>query len=1226
MGNHPQLVDAEGAAQHPALAQRADEALRRRQRLRARDPVVAQAYHYDVGLHALRVELGARECGEPFGEPPGACVILGEAVDHLGERNEARRGQHADLAHAAAEHLADAPRLLNEVAVADQQRSDRRRQPLGEAEHHRVALAGELGGAGGEGGGGVEDASAVEVHAQPVVVGERRQGAGAHGIHRQARPQVVGVLQAQQPRRCAIRDLRADHRCHLVGLEQATRGDDRARQGAGERRHRPHLEVVDVAARLDHDLAGRVGVEMDRDLVAHGSGGDEDRGLALELGGRQLLEPANGGVLAVDVVADLGLGHGLAHGRGRLGDRVGAEIDHGAYHNDFDRPGAAPGLCDEGAVMSEVFARVAEGNGLEELRLAGNGLRVLLLPDPGVPVVAACVVYHVGSRNEAVGHTGATHLLEHLLFKGSRKFNPANGRPIARTLERVGANFNATTWFDRTNYYETLPVEHLGLALELEADRMRHALLRGEDLASEMTVVRNEFERGENDPFDVLLKQSFAMAFNEHPYHHPTIGWRDDIENASIDRLRHFYDTFYQPNNATLVLVGAFERGEALDLVARHYGELPPSPGAMPAVLTREPAQEGERRFVVRRAAEVGWVVTSWRTPAAAHPDTHALAVLADGLAGGVTSRLHQKLVETGRCLNVQSIDWQLRDPGLFQVFAVLNQDTTHGEVEELIREELAGVARDGFTGEELERARVQVEAQTAYHRDSPGQVAAAITEAVSAADWRFYLDYLDRTRAVSLDDVQRVAQTYFVDDAVSVGYFVPRANGRNGSAAGAVAATSLRAEPCHLRPEIAPQVEELSLPGGARAFLVPRHHNPTVHLHGSLLAGHAMVAEGAWTAASVLPEMLERGTARFDRMALARTLEDRGIDLDVSGESFNPLEVFCSGRCLSRHTDLMLDLFVEMMRRPTFPAEELEKVRVLRLGELAQAQEDTFLRAFEGFARLVYPPGHPYYRRQFEERKQALEALAGEQLAEVHRDLYGPASLVLALVGDFDARRVRDRLRELLAGWGGGVVAPPAVVRLHPVDGPAGECRETMPDKPNLDVLLGHPGGLRRRDDDFLAAVLGNSVLGHSTLSSRLGRRLRDREGLTYGVISRFFGASLVDGPWAVTFSVAPANLDQAVASVRDEIARLLADGPDEAELADERAAMAGSYRVGLATPAGIARELSRLARHDLPPAEIDRLPEAVLATPTAAVRDALRRHIDPAHLALAVAGELDE
>jgi len=228
--------------------------------------------------------------------------------------------------------------------------------------------------------------------------------------------------------------------------------------------------------------------------------------------------------------------------------------------------------------MTDGFEVLAQERGVEELKLASNGLRVLLLPDPSVPVVASCVVYHVGSRNEAVGHTGSTHLLEHLMFKGSHKFNPSEGRPIARVLERVGAYFNATTWFDRTNYFETLPPEHLELALELEADRMRAALLRPEDLATEMTVVRNEFERGENDPFDVLLKESFAIAFREHPYHHPTIGWRSDIEATSIDRLRAFYDTFYYPDNASLVLVGTFDREAALDLVARHFGPLPRAP------------------------------------------------------------------------------------------------------------------------------------------------------------------------------------------------------------------------------------------------------------------------------------------------------------------------------------------------------------------------------------------------------------------------------------------------------------------------------------------------------------------------------------------------------------------------------------------------------------------------------------------------------------------------
>ena len=874
--------------------------------------------------------------------------------------------------------------------------------------------------------------------------------------------------------------------------------------------------------------------------------------------------------------------------------------------------------------MSGRFEAVTQESGIEELLLKSNGLRVLLAPDSTVPVTAACVVYHVGSRNEAVGHTGATHLLEHLMFKGSRAFDPKAGRPIARTLERVGASFNATTWFDRTNYYETLPAEHVELALELEADRMRHALLRAEDLASEMTVVRNEFERGENDPFDVLLKESFAMAFREHPYHHPTIGWRSDIEGASIERLREFYDTFYYPDNATLILVGAVDREAVLGLVDTHFGPLPRATRPIEHAVTHEPAQEGERRFVIRRAGEVGWVVTSWRVPEAAHDDTHALAVLADALSGGVTSRLHQKLVEPGRCLDAQAVAWQLRDPGLFQVFATLNQGVPHDEVERAVRDELAAIARDGLREDELERAKVQVEAQTAYHRDSPSMIAAALSEAVSCAHWRHYVDYLERIRAVGNDDVLRVARGYFHDDGISVGHFVPR----NGSGSGGRTTTPLapthKPRPCTLRPALAPQVIEAELPGGARLHLLPRRGNPTVHLQGSLLAGHGLVGEAQWTAASLLPDMLERGTSHHDRMTLARTIEDRGIELDISGEGFNPFEVFVSARCLSRHLGLVLRLAVEMLREPTFPVEELEKLRALRLGELAQVNEDTFLRAFESFSRLLYPRGHPYCRRTLEDRRHAIESLTRDDLVETHRALYGPASQVLTVVGDLDPSEVIATLEELFAGWEGGLAAPPLLARRGPQDALPGESREAMADKPNLDVVLGHPGGLRRADGDFLPALLANAVLGQSTLSSRLGQRLRDREGLTYGVVSRFFGASLADGPWAATFSVAPTSLDQALRACREEIARFVAEGPTDAELLDERAAMAGSFRVSLATPGGMAREIARLARHRLPVSLLDSMPDLILATTRADVIAAARSHIATDHLSLSVAGSL--
>lgn len=873
--------------------------------------------------------------------------------------------------------------------------------------------------------------------------------------------------------------------------------------------------------------------------------------------------------------------------------------------------------------MADVFRIVAQERGVEELVLVGNGLRVLLVPDGSVPVVAACVVYHVGSRNEATGRTGATHLLEHLLFKGSDKFNVENGHSMARVLERVGASFNATTWFDRTTYYETLPPEHLGLALEIEADRMRHALLREADLVSEMTVVRNELERGENEPFEALLKESFAIAFREHPYHHPTIGWRSDIENASIAKLREFYDTFYYPDNASLVLVGSFERSEALALVAEHLGPLPRAPRPLPPMQAREPRQEGERRFTVSRTGEVGWVALSWRVPEAAHADTHALAVLSDALAGGVTSRLYQSLVETSLCLDVMAVPWQLRDPGLLQIFATLHPGTRHRKVEKLICRELSLLMRNGIADEELERAKVQVEAHVAFHRDSPGQVAAAFAEAVSAVDWRFYLDYQERIRAVSGADVLRAARTTFRDDAVTVGYFVPkRARGRSrGACARGVAPVP---RPCHFRPALASQVREAALPSGGRLLMLPRHVNQTVHVRGSLFAGHGLVEPARWSAVSFLPDMLERGTSSYDRLTLARMLEDRAIEIDISGESANPFEVACSGRALARHLPLLLSLLVEMLLRPTFPAEEVEKLRTLRLGELAHAHEDTFRRAYEAFARLLFPPGHPNYRRPYAERRAGLEALRREELVAAHSQLYGASSLIVALVGDFDPGEIEVRMSRLLAAAPAGVAKLPEIERREPTHVVAREERVAMADKPNLDVLLGHPAGLRRPDADYLAAQLGNAILGHSTLSSRLGRRLRDAEGLTYGVISRFFGASLLDGPWAVSLSVGAGDLARATAAVREEAAKFVADGPTADELADEREAMAGAYRVALATPSGTAYELLRLARHNLATEEIDRMPGRIRALACEDVVEAIRRHIVPERFCLAVAGDL--
>jgi zinc protease len=440
---------------------------------------------------------------------------------------------------------------------------------------------------------------------------------------------------------------------------------------------------------------------------------------------------------------------------------------------------------------------VAEAGGIREFRLA-NGLKVLLVENRVAPVVTVCVLYRVGSRNEAVGHTGATHLLEHMMFKGTPTFNKERGTQVAATLQKIGADFNATTWYDRTNYYETVPSDRLELALHLEADRMRNSFIADEDRQSEMTVVRNELERGQNEPMVVLDEAVYAAAFREHPYHHPTIGWRADVENVPTSRLKEFYDTFYHPNNATLIVVGDFDEREALSLVEKYYGPTPATSEPVPEVYTDEPAQEGERRLVVRRAGELALVQVAWHAPSVmgetrvlsnaelaerakeprAENDIYPLVVLSAAMSNGVTSRLYQALVEAELAVSVQTNCDQFRDPGLFNVYATVRPEVEARRVEEVILSQFARVAEAGLTETEVAKAKRQIAAQVAYNRDGTFNVAAQISEAEAVADWRFYNDYAANVARVGAGDVRRVARKYFNEDNRTVGHFIPKQDG----------------------------------------------------------------------------------------------------------------------------------------------------------------------------------------------------------------------------------------------------------------------------------------------------------------------------------------------------------------------------------------------------------------------------------------------------------------
>ncbi len=425
--------------------------------------------------------------------------------------------------------------------------------------------------------------------------------------------------------------------------------------------------------------------------------------------------------------------------------------------------------------MTNAFTKITELDGITEYRLDANGLKVLLLPQTSAPVVAFMVVYRVGSRNEAVGHTGATHLLEHMLFKGTPSYNKQNGTQIAAVLQKQGAVFNADTWYDRTRYYEMLPSDQLELALHLEADRMRNSFIADEDRQSEMTVVRNELERGENEPSRVLDQRLWAIAFREHPYHHPTIGWRSDVEGIPTERLKEFYDVYYHPNNAAAILVGDFDEAHALHLIAKHFGPIPPSPHPIPPMYTVEPPQEGEQRLVLRRPGQLGVVEVAWRIPEAKHPDAVVLAVLDHILSAGVTARLYQALVETQLALDESAHSTHLIDPGLFTIEATLNPGVEHAEVERVIYEEVEKLKTAPVSEAELSKAKNIINTQMVYQRDSAMSIVRGLSEAEVVTGWQDYVEFPKQVEAVTPADIQRVANEYFTEDNRTVGWFIPK-------------------------------------------------------------------------------------------------------------------------------------------------------------------------------------------------------------------------------------------------------------------------------------------------------------------------------------------------------------------------------------------------------------------------------------------------------------------
>ncbi len=886
------------------------------------------------------------------------------------------------------------------------------------------------------------------------------------------------------------------------------------------------------------------------------------------------------------------------------------------------------------------FTKVKSKGGITEYKLEDNGLSVLLMEDHSAPVLTFMVTYRVGSRNEVTGTTGATHLLEHLMFKGTEKYNKANGGHIDALLGNIGARLNASTWLDRTNYFESIPSDYLELAISIESDRMRNLWLHKEDKESEMTVVRNEYERGENSPFQALNTAIWATAFVAHPYHHPTIGWRSDIENVPIEKLRGFYDTFYWPNNATVTVIGDFDTNNALELIKKYYGEIPASPQPIPQLYTTEPEQQGLRRVTVTRAGQLGVVGIAHKVPKGLSEETYPLVLLDYILANGKTSRFYKALIDKNKAVNVFNFYVPFHDASLFTPYVFLAPGATHEEVEKIVIDEIDRIKNEGVTKAEIDRALNQITAETAYDRDGSFSIASQLNEAIAKGDWTFYVDYLDNLKKVTADDIQNVVKKYFIEDHRTVGYFIPKTGGGDESASkssswyeektkafyktndennGNLDLSVLDPMPTK-SPKISDNIKSKKV-NGIKVLTAKTGVKDVITFRGSLAAGDFFSIDDNSMIADLTGNMLDKGTTKYDKFALAEKLENLGAELSFSVGTYS---LGFSGKCLSKDIVKVVGLLAEQLRNPVFNEEEFEKLKLQRKGSIKQMLENTNIRAAETVDSLLFPEGHPNHGASAYRMLKDLETVTLDDVKKFYEKYYGPKSMIFVLVGDLDHDNIDNVVKKAFNGWTGGVEYPQIKKAEQVTTGKTVIVK--MNEKTSATLQIAQTTGLKRTDKDYMALSIGNSIFGMGGFSARLMSIIRDDEGLTYGIYSTLSGDTFSDGIFAISGTFSPKLLAKGYNSTMREFKRWVNEGVTAEELKAAKTRAIGSYKVGLSTTGGMATRLLSITQRGYEPSYMDEYPDLINAVTLDEVNNAIKKYIHPDKAITVVAGTVTE
>ncbi len=872
----------------------------------------------------------------------------------------------------------------------------------------------------------------------------------------------------------------------------------------------------------------------------------------------------------------------------------------------------------------------ASVEGISEFTLS-NGMKVLLFPDASKATTTVNVTYKVGSLNENYGETGMAHLLEHMLFKGT----PTNS-DITADMKKRGMSYNASTWLDRTNYFETFSADpaQLNWALKLEADRMVNSFVARKDLDSEMTVVRNEMESGENSPIGVLLERMMSTSYLWHNYGKSTIGARADVENVSIDRLQAFYRNYYQPDNAVILIAGRFNAATTLAQINDTLGKVAKPTRVLPKIYTTEPVQDGEREIVVRRVGDTQLAGVVYHMPPASHADAAAMSVLSNILGDTPSGRLHKALVETKQATSVFGFNFELREPGTSLYMAQLPLTADARQVSTALIGQIEGLGGKPVTDAEVDRAKNALLKSYDVVLNDANRLGTEMSESIAAGDWRLFFIGRDRLKAVTAADVNRVATAYLKPSNRTLGLFLPDAKPNRAEIPAAPDVAALvkdykgqaaiaAGETFDPSPaNIESRTERGQFKFGAKyALLTKKTRGETVRGVISLHFGDVKTLKNTKTAAEMVGAMLMYGTPTMTREQIANTLDKLKATVSIGGDADSARVSILTTR---ENLPTVMALVKDLLRNSSFPESEFEQLRAQSISgiEAQQTEPEAIVatelsRHFNTFAK-----DDPRYVDSFAESIAAVKAVTLAQVKAFHKDFYGAEHAEFSFVGDFDSAALKTQAPTLFADWKS---SKPYSRLENPYQAvaTADKTFET-PDKANAMVLMRQGFALNQDSADYPAMIIGNYILGGGSLKSRIADRVRQKEGLSYNAGSQFDAGVIDANAYLVGYAItAPENAAKVENAFREEVARILKDGVTEVEVADGIAGYLKARESRRNEDAGVASSLGDQSFYGFTMQRVIDLEANIKKLDVAKVNAALRANLKPEALSFFAAGD---